>query len=71
MLKYLIPIYIILLVVSFDPKLHTGGDNVTYLCLSKSIATGQGYTDIDKPDNPSHQTFPIVPSAVKSSSSGL
>ena len=43
----------------FDPKLYTGGDNVIYLTLAKSMATGQGYTDIYKPMQPAHNQYSI------------
>jgi hypothetical protein len=43
----------------FDPKLYTGGDNVIYLTLAKSMATGQGYTDIYKPTQPAHNQYSI------------
>jgi len=43
----------------FDPNLYTGGDNVVYLTLAKSMATGQGYTDIYKPLQPQHNQYSI------------
>ena len=43
----------------FDPKLYTGGDNVVYLTLAESIATGQGYRDIHKPMQSQHRQYPV------------
>ena len=31
---------------AFDKKINLGGDNVYYYILGKSLATGQGYTNI-------------------------
>ena len=58
-MKYFIIIFAILSVLMFDPKLYTGGDNVIYLTLAKSMATGQGYTDIYKPIQPAHNQYSI------------
>lgn len=59
MLKYIVIIYIVLSILMFDPKLFTGGDNVVYLCLAKSLASGEGYRDLYKPGQPRHEQFPI------------
>lgn len=42
----------------FDPKLYTGGDNATYLCLAKSLLAGDGYKDIYMPEEPPHTQYP-------------
>ncbi|MDI6840278.1 MAG: glycosyltransferase family 39 protein [bacterium] len=42
----------------FDPKLDTGGDNATYICLAKSLISGTGYRDIYEPSNLPHTQYP-------------
>lgn len=42
----------------FDSKINLGGDNAGYYILGKSISTGQGYSNIHMPGNPSHNHFP-------------
>ena len=59
MLKVAIIVYVLLSIFLFDPKLYTGGDNVNYLILAKSITTGQGYKDIHRPTQPQHRQYPV------------
>jgi hypothetical protein len=42
----------------FDSKVDTNGDNAGYYILAKSIATGQGYTNIHKPDESAANHLP-------------
>jgi len=53
-----IALAVILAVISFDLKLYTGGDNVTYILLAKSIISGGGYHEIWTPQNTSHTSYP-------------
>jgi 4-amino-4-deoxy-L-arabinose transferase-like glycosyltransferase len=52
-------IYLLLSILVFDPKLHTGGDNASYICLAKSILSGKGYRDIYMPGDPPHTQYPF------------
>ncbi|MEO0216723.1 MAG: glycosyltransferase family 39 protein, partial [candidate division WOR-3 bacterium] len=51
-------IYIILSILLFDPKLFTGGDNAVYVILAKSIISGKGYRNIERPEEPLHTQYP-------------
>jgi hypothetical protein len=42
----------------FDPYLFTGGDNVRYYALAKSLATGRGYVDLIVPGTPPETVYP-------------
>ncbi len=42
----------------YDAKINLGGDNAGYYILGKSIASGQGYSNIHMPGNPPHNHFP-------------
>jgi len=44
---------------AFDKKINLGGDNVYYYILGKSLATGQGYTNILNKEMKPHNHFPI------------
>ncbi|MFA8301369.1 MAG: hypothetical protein ACEPOV_14470 [Hyphomicrobiales bacterium] len=62
-LKYIIPILfipiiILLLVKTFDEKLHMGGDNAHYYILAKSIKQDFSYKEIQRPDAPPAKHFP-------------
>lgn len=58
--------YFILLAVCFsfiypyiyDKKLSAGGDSISYYILGKSIAQGDGYTNIHTPNQEAHTHFP-------------
>ncbi len=54
----LLIIYIILSILLFDPKLFTGGDNAVYVILAKSIISGKGYRNIERPEEPLHTQYP-------------
>jgi hypothetical protein len=51
--------YVLLVLVLFDPKPDTGGDNVVYMILAESLRTGQGYADIFLPGAPAHIQYPF------------
>ncbi len=57
-----VPVYLaaglLLSALLFDPKLYTGGDNAVYLILGRSLATGQGYTNLHLPGTPPHTDYP-------------
>ncbi len=55
----LIIIYAVLSVVLFDPKLHTGGDNVRYLILTESLSRFKGFLDLHLPGTPPHTQYPF------------
>jgi hypothetical protein len=48
----LIVLNIVLTLLIFDPRLFTGGDNVTFMVVAKSLLSGQGYRDLSQPDTP-------------------
>ena len=45
--------------VCFDPRLSTWGDNARYVVLAESIATGQGFREISHPDAPVNTWAPL------------
>jgi hypothetical protein len=59
-------LYIIIMLVTFtktfdyvfDKKLHLGGDNAAYYILGKSIADGNGYSNVHLVGNPPANHFP-------------
>ena len=59
-------VHLLLCLVAFDPKLHTGGDNTAYLLLAESLLRlGDGYSLNMNPGLPSPQTlypfgFPLL-----------
>ena len=57
-MKWFLLAYLILSIFLFDPKLFKGGDNVQYMLLAESLATGQGYRDIFLVDSPKHWVWP-------------
>ncbi|MFQ5906644.1 MAG: ArnT family glycosyltransferase, partial [bacterium] len=52
-------LYLLLALLVFDPRLHTGGDNAHYICLARSILSGKGYREIYKPGEPPHTLYPF------------
>ncbi len=51
-------VHLLLCLVMFDPKLHTGGDNAAYMLLAESILRlGDGYSMNMNPGLPSPQTL--------------
>lgn len=55
----LLLVTLVLAALSFDPKPCTGGDNATYILLSRSILDGKGYRDTYLPGEPAHQSYPF------------
>ena len=59
-------VHLLLCLVMFDPKLHTGGDNAAYILLAESILRlGDGYSLNMNPGAPSPHTliplgFPLL-----------
>ncbi len=59
-------IYIVILVITFfkvypyvfDEKIDLNGDNIQYYLLGKSLAQGDGYSDITNPQKPASNRFP-------------
>ena len=56
----LVTLHIVLCAALFDPKIHTGGDSVTYVLLAESILeTGDGYSLSLEPGPPEpHTKYP-------------
>ena len=53
----LVGLHIVLAVTLFDPKIHTGGDNLTYVLLAESLLrSGDGYALSMAPGPPQPQT---------------
>lgn len=45
---------------AFVPAPHSGGDNAGYVALGKSLADGDGYTELWDPARPAHTKYPPV-----------
>ncbi len=58
-LYILLGIFLILALLSFDPKPFLGGDNATYILLAKSLVEGKGFRDIWAPGMPPHTQYPF------------
>ena len=56
----LVALHVVLCIALFDPKIHTGGDSVTYVLLAESILqTGDGYSLSLEPGPPvPHTKYP-------------
>jgi len=52
-------VYLLVSILLFDPRLHTGGDNARYICLARSVLAGKGYSDIFRPGEPPHAQYPF------------
>ncbi len=50
--------YGVLVYLSFDPRLDSGGDSAGYLLLGEALAQGKGFVDLYKPGMPPHNHFP-------------
>jgi len=57
-MKWFLLAYVVISVLLWDPKLHSGGDNCVYMILAESIATGRGYRDLHITGEPIHKTYP-------------
>lgn len=51
--------FAVIAALSFDPKPFVGGDNATYVLLSKAVAHGQGMRETWVPGNPPHLLYPF------------
>ncbi len=51
-------IFLTLAITRFDPKLSIIGDNAQFLILGRSIASGQGYSQINAPEPLPHTKYP-------------
>lgn len=56
----LVALHVVLCIVLFDPKIHTGGDSATYVLLAESLLTsGDGYSVSIEPGPPqAHTKYP-------------
>lgn len=54
----LLLVFLCLIILQYDPKLFTGGDNATYIILAKSLLQGFGYRELFAPDMPHHIQYP-------------
>ncbi len=52
-------LFLILGLLSFDPKPFLGGDNATYILLAKGLVQGKGFRDIWAPGMPPHTQYPF------------
>jgi hypothetical protein len=52
-------VFLILALLSFDPKPFLGGDNATYILLAKGLVQGKGFRDIWAPGMPPHTQYPF------------
>lgn len=57
-LGFIIFIFIIAQINSFNTTLSDDGDNALYIILAKSISEGTGYREINDPTMPQHTKFP-------------
>ncbi|MEN3046856.1 MAG: hypothetical protein ABDH49_07770, partial [Candidatus Hydrothermales bacterium] len=57
---FLVPflIYLLFCLLLFDIKVDTGGDNVVYMILAKSIADHKSYSNLHIVSSPPHNRFP-------------
>jgi len=54
----LLLVFLVLIMLLYDPKLFTGGDSATYLILAKSLLQGSGYRELFDPGMPPHTQYP-------------
>jgi 4-amino-4-deoxy-L-arabinose transferase-like glycosyltransferase len=59
LLATILVVQIVFSILVFDPRLDTGGDNAHYICLARSMLSGEGYRDIFEPGNPPHTQYPF------------
>jgi len=52
-------VFVLLVLLSFDPKPFLGGDNATYILLAKGLVQGKGFRDIWAPGMPPHTQYPF------------
>lgn len=52
-------LFTVLSLLMFDPKPFVGGDNATYVSLSKSLVQGKGLTEIWTPEGKPHTQYPF------------
>jgi len=52
-------VYLLLSILLFDPKLHTGGDNARYVILAESLSRFRGFLDLQMPGTPAHTQYPF------------
>ncbi len=52
-------VYLLLSILLFDPKLHTGGDNARYIILGESLSRFAGFSDLHLPGTPPHTQYPF------------
>jgi len=52
-------LFVLLSLLMFDPKPFVGGDNASYVALSKSLAQGKGLAEIWTPEEKPHTQYPF------------
>ena len=57
-MKWFLLAYVVISLLVFDPKLHTGGDESIYIILAESLISGEGYRDIQLIGKPLHRKYP-------------
>ncbi len=59
LLVSILALFILISLLMFDPKPFVGGDNAAYVSLSKSLAQGQGLSEIWTPEGKAHTQYPF------------
>ena len=57
-MKYWLLAYVVISLLVFDPKLHTGGDESIYIILAESLVSGEGYRNLQLIGKPLHRKYP-------------
>ena len=57
-MKWFLLAYAVISLLTFEPKLHLGGDESIYIILAESLVNGEGYRDIQLVGKPLHRKYP-------------
>jgi hypothetical protein len=60
----LVGLHVLLALLSFEPRPHTGGDNAAYISLARSLLERASYLELWDPAEPPHTKYPPVFPAV-------
>lgn len=60
----LVLLHVLLALLTFEPRPHTGGDNGAYITLGRSLLEHGTYTELWEPGEPPHTKYPPVFPAV-------
>jgi hypothetical protein len=67
----LVLLHVLLALVTFEPRPHTGGDNAAYITLARSLLEHGSYTELWEPGEPPHTKYPPVFPAVLAAAMAL